>query len=354
MLSSSPNLSAKDVMDVELARSRLANNEASRAHSYALSEKVRQEVEMARAAERQRQDPNMQTQYAGNMAGVTMPVARMARDYVDGRQVEAAGPVMPGMDQPVMSSARPDGMNDAQMRAFQGSLAALAANMFATGKTNAQQLSQAAQNNQETGNRTVLAQPGLDVAARTAALEAIGNGQPVAPYRQNSDGTSVINTMSGGVTDAGTVTAGAQNALTGAKTKTEGARQGELGSRANLNNRRGEKVAAETADIRAGRPRSYKPGDPMQAEKRFSDMTTKEYGALDRAVRKTMTLQQYQDKRRTEIEGRLKAPGGQGHMALGAVYDDAMGAIAKGKDPAAVKRRFKELTGVDLPDEDLK
>ncbi len=175
MMGSSPNLDANDIMKVEEAKSRIGYANAHTAQATALAEKVRQEIDQLRGAERLRNDPNAATEYAGNAAGLTMPVAQQLGGYVRGTPVESAGPVRPGIDEtPMQNPSMPDGVTDPQRRTFQSALGSLMANRLATGHTNADQLTQAGGNLQTQGITQAVQDNILNGNVQTASAQNQG------------------------------------------------------------------------------------------------------------------------------------------------------------------------------------
>lgn len=322
-----------------------------------LAEKTRLEIEQMKEAARLRNDPNAAIEYGARSSGLTVPDATALDNNIRGVRTDQFGPPQEGQDAlPQIATPMPE-VNPQQADLFRAATAALMANKFATGKTNAEQLTKAGGQSLIDMFRAKLAQPGMSAQDRTANLEAIGpggNAGAVAPYRQNAAGTSEINAMSGEAFTPNTLTAAVQNALTTDKSATEKAKKGELGTRSEYNVAHAGESRANTdvhnataADIRAGRPRSYKPVDPVQAEARISAMTSKEYDALPRDQRKRESLEQYRNRRRAEITGKAKAAGSD----LSSELNTAHAAITAGADPKKVHERFRARMGVDFPDD---
>ena len=121
---------------------------ADTAHKMSLVEKVRAEVQQEKAAQQERANPAMRTEFAAHSAGINLPeatqLARHIRGEVDPNpqgQEDAVGNVYG--DVPV---ARPANLPAGGERLFRNALAAAQANLLGTGKTNAAQLTEASGN----------------------------------------------------------------------------------------------------------------------------------------------------------------------------------------------------------------
>jgi len=121
---------------------------ADTAHKMSLVEKVRAEVEQEKAAQQQRANPAMRTEFAAHSAGINLPeatqLARHIRGEVDPNpqgQSDLADNVYG--DVPV---SKPANLPAGGERLFRNALAAAQANLLGTGKTNAAQLTEASGN----------------------------------------------------------------------------------------------------------------------------------------------------------------------------------------------------------------
>jgi Tfp pilus assembly major pilin PilA len=364
MIGSSPNLSTADIMKVDAAR---AHSE----HQYALTEKIRQELEAERQAQLARNDPGIANQYASTQAGMTVPQGAQMGGFIRGESLPPATPMDDeGNVMPEAPFQRP-GITPEQDRAYRSAAASLMANRLATGKTNAEQLTKAGGNLLMDALRSQLSAPDQPLPARIGALEAI-SGKAVEPYKVTADGTTVLNEMTGAATDAPTQIAqlvkgkiGAQIGTETQRAGTERARQGELGTRSKYNvahaGQAGATAGAQTAlaglrgaeegDVRAGRPRGAKtatPVDPVLTEQRLVNVAQKQWDALDRKERRAIgDFPKYLEQIRSRVLKKTSETG----VDLGSEYDDAMAAIASGRNAAQVRSRFKQRTGADLPDD---
>lgn len=340
MLSGNSGLSAKDILDVETKLSGVERNRAATAHGNSLAEKVRQEAEIMREQQQQRTDPNAQIEYGARSSGMQLPDAQQLEQNFRGAQLQ---PLTPNDDEgnamPPAAVQAPANVTPQQTSLYRAATAAMMANRMATGKTNANQLTQAGGNLLTDSMRANLTRSDITPSERTGTLEAVSE-KPVMPYRQNGAGTSVLNEMTGTAATPGTVTATAGNALTDARSVAERALAG-------LRGKQGTLADARADNVRQG-GRGFKPVDPVQAEKRISDLTTKEYDSLPRDQRKAMTLEQYRNKRRAEISHAAASAGG----SIDSEINDARKAISNGADAAQVKARFRQRTKADLPDDD--
>lgn len=352
LMAGNPGVNAKDMLDADVKIASGRAHEASAAHSNSLTAKVMEEVNAMREAERLRSDPGMATEYGARASGMQLPDANAVEDNFRGRQVELAGPpnVNAGeTSMPTATTPMPTSVTPQQVQQYQSSLASLMANRLATGKTNANQLTQAGGNILSDAFRARLSTPNLSPAERTSNLEALSE-KPVTPFRQNSAGSSVVNEMDGTTQTPNTITATIANALTKSRAGAENALAGQRSSAARVNDARVPLLNAQTERTKNPAPKTFKPVDPMQAEKRLSDMTQKEYDSLPRNQRYSksnptgITLEQYRNKRRKEIQST--------GVDMTSEINDANEAIANGADPAAVKARFRQRTKADLPEVD--
>lgn len=177
MLSSSPTLSASDIMKADQLQTDIA-------HKTALAEKARLEVENERLAHQMRTDPALMTDFAANVAGLTRAQGQGMRDYYGGRDFQATAPVQmddEGQQLPPAIAQRPAGVTDPQARLFQSTIGAAFGNLLATGKTNAEQLAKAGGELQGQGiTQTVQDLIARGDVARASALSQGGKlGSPI-------------------------------------------------------------------------------------------------------------------------------------------------------------------------------
>lgn len=258
MLTSSPNPSAEQYAKAD---NLIASNQA---HT-ALAEKYRAEVEAIRqkqaaeAADRAfRENPDNALDYASTVSGV--PRADVAQ-WDRARRGEMTGGVpaidaqgRPLADQSIAMPPVPVRAPDLapqvvdQIRAALGSLGA---NRFATGKTNADQMTQAGGNLLKQAITAAATNPNLTAEQRVANSEAI-TGKVVEPYKEGASGGSTINTMTGATADTPTEAGRLARALVGAKAGTERAHQDAYGAQAGLHR-------ARTGEITAGGGRGKSP-----------------------------------------------------------------------------------------------
>jgi hypothetical protein len=113
----------------------------------ALAEKTRLEIEQMREGQRLRSDPGASADYASVSSGLTTPIGRQLAGYIRG---ESIPPLTPNDDEgnvmPAAAYARPDAVTPEQERGFRSNLASTMVQNLATGKTNAEQLTQSGGN----------------------------------------------------------------------------------------------------------------------------------------------------------------------------------------------------------------
>jgi len=127
---------------------------ARNAHQMSLAQRVRAEAEAIGAAERDRRNPELATRFASNAAGMNYDSGERLAGHLEGRpepysvaDADYAARVGSGAT-PSYRIAEPV-LEPGQRRLFQGALAGRFADLLASGKTNAAQLTQAAGNVQE-------------------------------------------------------------------------------------------------------------------------------------------------------------------------------------------------------------
>lgn len=243
LMGSSPELSAGDRIEIEKAHADIG-------HRTALAEKVRQEVELAREQDRLRKDPNAQADYASYAAGVPTASGRQFRRFREGDYDvdEDTG------DTTLVS--RPEVTPD-QEHSLSSHLASLLGMRMATGRTNADQLSQA-------GGNLMLDAVRRHAAGMTSAAE---QNQAVGPYRQsNREPFSNINTQ-GMVTNQETGTAAVgDKGIYDAAVAASRALAGQRGASAGLS-------AERTADLSETRPSRIERGEAAADSSRASAET---------------------------------------------------------------------------------
>lgn len=128
---------------------------ADTAHKSALATKVRQEVEAATQEQQIRADPARQTEFASHSAGINLDDGNRLMAHIRGAleqpgvaDIEDAQ-LVGGTAQPFRTAAPV--IDQGQDRRFRSALAASTANLLGTGKTNADQLTQATGNVQTQG-----------------------------------------------------------------------------------------------------------------------------------------------------------------------------------------------------------
>lgn len=313
---------------------------AKTARDMSLAEKARVEAEHARKIEQQRTDPATLTDFASNAAGMDTPSGTRLMAHLRGA-LEEPGP-SDYEDNPNVQPypVQPPNLEPGQRGKFQNALTAAAANLLASGKTNANQLMQAAGGAQdlmladeasrapdaETGNRLV--------AAMTGKLR----------YPSQTNAQGVVTNRETGTTDESTRLARSVRDLNAARVGTEGARQTELGARTTRNT-----ATANLQDARRGAVNRGETGrggqrvSPQQVERWISEVARKEWELIPPRERKGMNFQQHVEKVRERFNR-----GGAGTSAAQDIQD-AYDSIGKGAPADAVRRRFKERNGFDLP-----
>lgn len=317
---------------------------ATTARNMSLAEKARAEVEAMRAAEAQRNDPAVRTEYAAHSAGIDMPDAtrlmRAIRGEVDPNPqgpADAADNVYG--DVPV---TRPENLPAGSERLFRSALASAIGNSIATGKTNAAQLAQAGQTLNEAGLTTEAAHT-ADLPAANRIVAAVA-GKVREPFKLGTQG-QVLNEETGALNE-GTALAQAAAALSGARAKTEGARQGELGSRSESNVALKGLREERTAAVKRGETnRGGARVSPQQVERWVSEVARAEWDTIPATQRKGMNYDQHLAK----VRARFKpAPDGQGGIEQD--IQDALAAINSGAPSKAVRERFRKRWGKELID----
>jgi hypothetical protein len=182
---------------------------AQTARNLGLAEKARAEVEAMQRSEADRRNPQLATEYAGNVAGMDVPTATRLSNHLRGvLEQPAAADVDDAMSigkeaQPFVTGA--PNVSDGQRRGFQTALASLIANRLATGHTNAEQLARAGGDL----NKTALQNEASDATTVPDAnrLVAAMAGKVREPFKTNAQGT-VLNEETGDLNE-GTSLAGA-------------------------------------------------------------------------------------------------------------------------------------------------
>ncbi len=310
---------------------------AKTAHQRSLVDKVRAEVEAMNSAKAAREDPALAAEYAGNVAGLDVPTSTRLSNHLRGVLEQPSGADYEDNPdvQPYPTGA--PNVGAPEKRLFQSALASTLANRMATGKTNASQLAQAGDRINETALTNEAART-TDTPAANRIIAAVA-GKVREPFSTNAQGT-VLNQETGDLSEGGRL-AGEVRRLTGARAATEGAKQGELGTRSSRNT-----AQAGLADVRARNVGVIVPPKGQtaaQVEKWVSEVARKEWAGFDPKDRKGMNYQQHLDKVRERFKSTNAANDAAG------VVKEAHEAIGRGADPAKVAKRFKEKMGFDMP-----
>ena len=168
---------------------------ADTGHQNALTEKVRAEVAQSRQQESLRADPMEAQKYASLASGAELPLVQQLQKHLMGATEPGVGPMQDGSAMGDVAIAHPE-MPPQQALQARTALASLMANRFATGKTNADQLTQAGGNLQTQGIRSQMAQT-PDVQQQNMLATAI-NQKAREPFQQGPLG--VLNQETGGMT----------------------------------------------------------------------------------------------------------------------------------------------------------
>lgn len=321
---------------------------AGAARNMSLADKARLEAEALRNAETLRADPKARTEYAADAAGMDQPSGTRLFNHLRGvlEQPGSADYEDNPNVQPFPTAA--PNLEPGQRERFQGALAATMANRLATGKTNAHQLTQAGGDLQRQGMVDAASRE-TDVPSANRIISAF-TGKLREPFKVGPQG-QVLNEEVGTVNEGTNVTRGVVD-LSKARAATEGARQGELNargaSRTKLDEALSALAGARTAAVNRGE--ANKGGarvNPEQVERWASEVARKEWEALPSRERKGMNYQQHLDKVRARFQRSSTTT-----TDPVAELEDARGALAGGASRAAVASRFKERTGMDLPDEE--
>lgn len=313
---------------------------ARTARDMSLAEKARAEVEAMQAAQTARNDPALATEYAAHASGIDMPAASRLTDAIRGKleqpsQADIDDADMAGSVAKPFPTERPV-LGPGQERAFRSALAATIANRVATGKTNAEQLAHSGDRIAGTSMSTEAGET-EDVPSANRLIAAV-SGRARAPFRAGSQG-QVVNTETGDV-DETTGLAQAARALSGARTATEGSRQGRNRAQASLSDAR--RAAVERGATDKGGKRIA----PEQLEKWASEAARKEWEAIPARERKGMNYEQHLQRVRDRFIGAANGAGG----GLEQDAKDALEAINKGAPSKAVHARFEKRWGKKLID----
>lgn len=304
-----------------------------------LAEKARIEAEEMRATQLKRNDPNTVTQFASHAAGMDVPSGNRLMAHLQGALEEPSPGDIDDMGGEVVPypTGAPN-LEPGQRGKFQNALTAQMANVLATGKTNAQQLTAAAGNAQDLDLSDQAAR--APDAATGNALVAAAKGILRNPHQTNAQG--VTTNRETGTVDETSRLAGAVRNLTAARTTTEGHRQTELTSRDKRNKAATGLTKARRSVV--GAPGTGKPLAPAQVEKIISEVARKEWEAIPGPQRRGMNYQQHLDRVRERF---TRTSNG---IVPAQEIQDAHKAIADGKDLKLVRQRFKQRMGFDLPE----
>lgn len=325
----------------------MADQMAARtARDVGLAEKARLEAE----AMRRIADPKLRTEFASHAAGINVDDGSRLANHIRGVLEQPAQADIDDADrtgtvaEPFRTAAPV--LQEGQEGRFRSAMAAQIASMIATGKTNADQLLQAAGQAQDNAL--------VDQASRTTSVPdanriiAAVSRKVREPFTVTPQGV-VLNQESGTIDESSQLASAARNLLT-ARGGTEGARTGELNSRSERN-----RALAELARARAQHVRSGKSATPLAPERvtRMIDMSAAvefrakkaAYDALPLGERKKISAPTY-DAVRTAVEKRYRGSGGQ--PSIEQDTDEALQAIANGADIEAVRQRYRQRWGVEL------
>jgi hypothetical protein len=249
LLGNNRNLSGMD----EIAISRAAS-EANRSDS--LAEKARFEIQQAREAESRRNDPARATEYAATSSGLRVPEATQLARFIRGEHMpNPTGVDDEGTPLETIEAPRPGSVTPESERAFRSALASVMANNLATGKTNADQMTQAGGNLLTQAIRSEMTRPGTAIPRENQLGHAI-NIRAREPYATNAQGT-VLDQETGAL-DEGTDLAAAVRGNIGAQAGQRRAAAGLSGERAtDLRTTRPGRQAltdARATQAREGRP----------------------------------------------------------------------------------------------------
>lgn len=297
MLGSSPQLTAADKIAVE-------RGVADIGHKNALAEKVRVQVEQARAQERERADPNMASDYASYSAGVPTQTGRQFRRFREGE-------VDTDMDTGDVNNVQRPEISPDQERAFSSHLAATIANRIATGKTNAEQMTHAGGNLLlENVRRSVSGEPNAAVqnAAvapwRAAAREPYSNANAQGVVVNQEQGSAGPTAGTQSIYDAAVANVRAQAAQHGTAatlnttragdiTTTQPGRLGRTEAETNLANARTANVkdpkarpAPGRTDAQEARDRAYADRQRLETEKLTRERDARDTSAAAASFRR--------------------------------------------------------------------
>jgi hypothetical protein len=163
---------------------------ASRANrDDALAEKTRLEVQAQREADERRRNPAHATEYAATASGLRVPEGEHLAKFIRGEKVQPTTAVDDeGNPMPVVDYGRPESVTPEGERAFRSALASVMATQLATGRTNADQMTQAGGNLLTQAVRSEMTRPGTEIKRENQLGHAI-NIRAREPYATNAQGT---------------------------------------------------------------------------------------------------------------------------------------------------------------------
>lgn len=316
-LMSGGDLSPLQSMQADLAA-------ANTARSMGLAEKARLEVEEARRADAARRDPGTTVRYAADTAGIDYPDATQLYKAMTGyRERPPIEQDDEGNRMPDVTYARPENLAPGAERGFRSALASAAAAQLATGKSSAGDVALAA----DRLGKTRMSAEAAEVADTGTANQrnAAASGRQRQPFTVTSRGVRV-NRETGATDESSQLAAAARN---------------ELASRSTRNT-----ASAGLSNARAGAAGAgfAKRASPEQVEKWISEVARKEWDLIPGTQRKGMNFQQHLDDVRRRFNGSNKKVDPKNLIV------DAHVAIADGANKRAVAARFKQMTGMDLPE----
>lgn len=273
MLSGSPELSAADRIGLDRAAADVERNNS-------LAEKARQEIEEMRKQSRFRDDPEERIGYGATTSGLTVPQARRLQAFIAGEE----------------GAIRPEDVSPEAERAYRAAIGSLSANRFATGRTNAQQLTAGGGNILVDAVRGAMAAPGTSLDRQNQLGHSIGI-RSREPFRISREG--VILNEETGQANEGTDLARMVRDNIGAQATERHAAAGLSGERAtDLRQTRQSRIDLNTSratSSREGRPAPKRTPAQEARDKAYAD---RQRAAAEQAERENERAAQ-SDARRT-------------------------------------------------------
>jgi hypothetical protein len=186
----SSNLGPMGEIQADMAAAQTAKN-------LSLAEKARVEAENAARSQTYREDPANAVTLASRVAGMTDPQGTRMSDHLRGALEQPSQADIDDADrvgaEATPFATQPPVVSAGQKRAFETSIAATIANRFATGKTNPEQIAQAAQRLNDTSiaaRASDAAEAGNVPLVNALAVGVLGKRNELTPFKTNAQGVT--------------------------------------------------------------------------------------------------------------------------------------------------------------------